>query len=291
MVALDQTGFGVSRYHADRGYRSHLSLVLDETDAALLGVFANEVKAAAICCINVASSLNAVGFSKLCPLPQALASFSPSFPRSFEIVKSSRLALHLTPPVRAGLSGFSYYLRSMRDELAPLLVRNAITGGVTRQEVVAAREATNAASCFAKLTLKDTISIEQRLTAEYEVAHMGYLVALIDDVLEGKSPLLVDGQLEKAKTEFLVREKRVAINAEAIVTDPGSQERVVVSNLSQGGLAFRGNALYAPGQDIRIRLMTSGRELLGRIVWRAGHKAGMSFFDQLSAGDDLLLAA
>ncbi|MBX9926302.1 MAG: PilZ domain-containing protein, partial [Hyphomicrobiaceae bacterium] len=184
-----------------------------------------------------------------------------------------------------------YYLRTMRDEVDRLLLLEATNGGITRNDINAAREASYTASCFAKLTLKDLISIEGRLADAYEVAHMSYLTRLLDDVLEGKSPLLVNGQLERAKTDFLVREQRVQINAEASVQDPVRQELVIVQNISQSGLAFRSSSTYEAGQRIRVRLTTSGRELLGRIVWRIGHRAGVAFFYPLDQDDDLLLAA
>ncbi len=291
MVALDDAGFGVSRYHADNGFRDRLTLALDEAEMLLLQSFAGDVKSAAIACINLSSCLNAVGFSRSFRFPDGIDGFKPVFPQSFAPVKASSLAVHLTPPVRSGLGGFVYYLRTMRDEVDRLRVLEATNGGITRNDITAAREATYTASCFGKLTLKDLISIEGRLADAYEVAHMSYLTRLLDEVLEGKSPLLVNGQLERAKTDFLVRERRVQINAEASVQDPVRHELVIVSNISQGGLAFRSPSPYELGQRIRVRLTTSGRELLGKIVWRMGQRAGMVFFYPLDQDDDLLLAA
>lgn len=290
MVAYDDAGISHSRYQADHGFRSHLSLVLDDHDAALLDRFSGEVKSSAISCINIGSCYNAAGFSKNFQLPADIVSFAPSYPHSFAEIKGSALFQELTPPVRSCLTGFRSFLRGMREELTALL-EIAAARPITRHDVANARDVTNSAACFAKLALKDLASIEARLNSEYEVAHMSYLVALLDDILEGKSPLLVDGRLEKAKTDFLLRERRVEINAEAIVWDPAIQERVIVSNVSQGGVSFRCDGDYAAGQKIRLRLMTSGRELLGHIVWRKGRKVGVAFYQPLELGDDLLIAA
>lgn len=291
MVALDDAGFGVSRYHADNGFRDRLTLALDEAETILLHKFATDVKAAAISCINASSCLNAVGFSKNFRFPDGIEKFRPAFPSSFTEVKASSLATHLTPPVRSGIGGFVFYLRTVRDELDRLIKTEAEQGGITRNDVGSARDAAYTASCFAKLTLKDLVSIEGRLADVYEVAHMSYLTRLLDDVLEGKSPLLVNGQLERPKTDFLVRERRVQINAEATVSDPVRRELVIVQNISQGGLAFKSPSSYLPGQRIRVRLTTSGRELLGKIVWRLGQRAGIAFFYPLDHNDDLLVGA
>ncbi|NJM55058.1 MAG: PilZ domain-containing protein [Verrucomicrobiae bacterium] len=290
MAALDEAGYGVSRYHVENGFRDRLSLALEEAEMVLLKAFADDVKTAAINCINLSSCLNAVGFSRRFNFPPEITEFAPNFPHSFATVKSSALAGHLTPSVRSGLNGFVYYLRSMREALDALLALETARGGVTSADIAQARDATYTASCFAKLTLKDLISIEGRLADAYEVAHMSYLTRLLDEVLEGKSPLLANGHLERAKTEFLVRERRVQINAEASVADPARRELVIVQNISQGGLAFKSSSAYHAGQRIRVRLTTSGRELLGRIVWRMGTRAGVTFFYPLEANDDLLLA-
>ena len=290
MAALDEAGFGVSRYHIDNGFRDRLALALEEAEMILLKTFSEQVKTSAIACINLSSCLNAVGFSRRFNFPPEITEFTPKFPHSFAAVKSSGLASHLTPSVRSGLDGFVYYLRCMREALDGLLALETERGGISSADIALARDATYTASCFAKLILKDLISIEGRLADAYEVAHLSYLTRLLDDVLEGKSPLLANGHLERAKTEFLVRERRVQINAEATISDPVRHELVIVQNISQGGLAFKSFSAYTAGQRIRVRLTTSGRELLGRIVWRMGPRAGMTFFYPLETDDELLLA-
>jgi len=64
MAALDEAGFGVSRYHVENGFRDRLALALEEAEMILLKTFSEQVKTSAIACINLSSCLNAVGFSR-----------------------------------------------------------------------------------------------------------------------------------------------------------------------------------------------------------------------------------
>jgi hypothetical protein len=269
--------------------RELYSVVLDDANLMLLRQFASEVKTASSSCIALGSCFNAVGFSKTVRLPINIANYAPNPPlQSARSIRETHLYSYFSPRVQSGLKGFGYYLTNMRDELEVVLNRHQTIGFVTSEDVRAANDATGTAACFAKLILKDLVSIESRLAEEYEVAQMNYLMALLDQILEGKSPLLIDGGLAKLRTDFKGRERRLAINADAYVTNPIGHERVIITNISQGGLAIKGSIHHMLAQPIRLKLVDSGRVLSGRVVWRDDDRAGVSFHFMLSEDDELL---
>ena len=266
------------------------SVSLNDEEAGLLELFGSDAKAAAVCSVNLLSVYNAVDFSKGMLLPAGLANFSPAYPQSFAVLPGSGLLTLLAPATRSGLKGFSYYLAKSQDELVRTFeIAHRQNGIVYHRDVAQARDATSSAACFAKIALKDLISIQTRVRREFEVAQMSYLASLLDDVLEGKSPLLADGRLVPVRTEFTIRQRRVELNAEALVAEPHRfEQRVLVTNISQGGLGFKGAREFAIGQAIEITLMMSNRRFPGRIVWKLGSQAGVEFFEPLAEADPLL---
>lgn len=264
------------------------AIVMSDGDAALLLRFSGEVRAAAISCLNLLSCFNAVGLAQYRPLPQRLGAFKPSQPLSFHELRASALADLFKPATCAGLKGFALFLATSGDELEQVLRGQLDAGVVSKAMVERASDAAATAACFAKITLKDLVAIHRRLFREFDVAECSYLASLLDDVLQGKSPLLVDGQLVGVKTDFEIRDVRVELNAEAFVAGAAMGDRVLVRNISQGGLGFDGTARFCPSQLVEIRLTHSGRKLQGRVVWKVGTKAGVEFLTRLDEADALL---
>lgn len=275
-------------FRADASFRSRIPLVLDDGDSVILNSFTTDVIEAAISCVSFASFFNAAAFTRRLALPADLARFAPSYPHSFAVVRGCALSSHLTPAVRLGMQAFTDYLRQMRQDLPALQATAAMRQGIAREDVAPLRDVTLTACCFAKLTLKDLVTIHERTAANFEAAQLRYLVAMLDDVLEGRSPLFVDGRIEKPKSQFLSRERRVHLNADAIVAEHANRERVVVSDISRGGLAFQGYGIYEPGQKLEIRLVVNGRDFHGKVLWRNRNKAGMGFRTPLPPNDELL---
>lgn len=270
----------------------HACVSLDDGNAALLALFSQDVVGAAICTVSLLSCFNSVEYSKGMPLPANLAAFAPIAPRSFALLPGSGLLSVLAPATRSGLKGFLYYLSNTAEELSRVVeIAHAQGGIVYRGDLAQARDAANSAACFAKLALKDLVSIHARVRHEFEVAQMNYLAALIDDVLEGKSPLLSGGRISPVRAEFQIRQRRVELNAEALVADPRRFERhVVVTNISAGGLGFKGASEFVTGQAVEIKLVSSPRQFTGKIVWKLGTEAGVEFFKPLPETDELLKA-
>jgi hypothetical protein len=270
------------------GYQASVSL--NDEEAALLELFGSDCKTAAISTVNLLSAYSAVAYSKGLRLPANLIAFAPPKPHSFAVLPGSGLLSLLAPATRSGLKGFAYYLGKTQDELVRILDIAARQQGIVYDgDVVEAREVTSSAACFAKIALKDLVTIQTRIRREYEVAQMNYLASLLDDVLEGRSPLLADGRLVPVRTEFLIRQRRVELNAEALVAEPHRfEQRVLVTNVSQGGLGFKGASEFSNGQTIAITLVHSTRRFVGKIVWKLGSQAGVEFFEPLDMADPLL---
>ena len=263
---------------------------LSDADAVILLQFTAEVKRAAISCATLMSWLNAVGLSKTLRLPKGVAAVVPTSAQpSFVAVRQSALVALLTPAVVVGLRGFSHFLNVSADAVAVLMSAPDVHPHGKFPDTASASDSLSSAACFAKVTLKDLIAIHERLFREFDVAELSYLSALLDDVLQGHSPLFADGELVAVRTNFTIRDIRVAMTAEAIVAQSGAVTRVVVRNLSRSGLGFEAAGAIETGEMVVVRLSTSGRQLKGRVVWKVGQKAGVEFSERLDDSDSLFL--
>lgn len=268
--------------------RRNAALSLTDRDAELLVRFSSDVRAAAISCATLLSCFNAVGFSKALRLPHNIAAFAPMSLPSLPALSNSPLPALFSPATRAGLKGFDMFLTHGREELEKVLALHHSNGAVRKAEVASASDVMNTAACFAKITLKDLVVIHGRLFHDFDVAQMNYLAGLLDDVLQGKCPLLADGKLSPVRADFFVRERRVELNAEALVVNTHKIVRVMVCNISLGGLGFEGQGAFEMGQLVEITLLATGRRLDGRLSWRVGQRAGVAFARQLEETDPLL---
>jgi hypothetical protein len=268
--------------------RRSSAINLSDSDALLLLQFSAEVKQAAISCASLLSWLNAADLSRQVTLPASITSVMPPRPqRAFLTVGQSSLRPMLTPAVGVGLKGFALFLSSSADAVEALVAMFGPDALVNVADTATAGDRLTGAACFAKMTLKDLIAIHERLFREYDVAELSYLAAMLDDVLQGQSPLFADGNLVAPKTNFAIRDIRVALNADAVVAQSDIVARVVVRNISRGGLGFEAAGNIETGQTVVVRLTTSGRQLTGRVVWKVGQKAGVEFFQRLEDHDDL----
>ena len=266
------------------------SIVVTDAEAAVLLAFNAQVRAAAISCSNLLSCYSAVDVSTKFRLPATIANFAPE-PTTFEALRGTALQSLFKPATWAGLKGFARFLAQSRAELEAVLEIHHRVGFVGKNDVEQASEIAIAAACFAKITLKDLIAIHRRLFREFDVAELSYHANMLDDVLQGKSPLLENGKLVPVRTDFELRDVRVRLNAEAWVAGRSQGDRIMVRNISRGGLGFDGAGRVLTGQAIEVRLLQSGRKLNGRVVWKVGDKAGVEFFDRLEDGDTLFGAA
>jgi len=264
------------------------SIVVSDEDAAAFLAFSGQVKAAAISCSNLLSCYNAMGLSPV-RLPPSIANVSPAL-EPFDVATAPALKSLFKPATWVGLKGFAQFMAQSRSDLQTVLAIQHRAGGVTKADVEQAQEIVTAAACFAKITLKDLIAIHRRLFREFDVAELSYHANLLDEVLQGKSPLLVDGGLIPVKTDFELRDPRVSLDAEAWVAGSHRGEIIMVRNISAGGLGFDGAARIATGQAVEVRLALTGRKLTGRVVWKVGDKAGVEFTDRLAPSDPLLSA-
>jgi hypothetical protein len=261
---------------------------LSEADAAALDAFAADVKAASISCANLLSCFNAASLTKALRLPVGIAKFAPVALRPAPAVASGPLSGLFSPAAKAGLKGFDLFLVHGREELEQILTLHQRDGAVRKADVAKAGDVLSTAACFAKITLRDLVAIYARLFRDFDVAEMNYLAGLLDEVLQGKSPLLAEGRLTPVRTDFLIRERRVELTAEAMLIRTHEVEHVVVCNISQGGLGFEGPSRFEMGQMVEIKLLASGRSLEGRLAWRIGNRAGVAFARSLEETDPLL---
>lgn len=262
------------------------SIELSDAEAGVLLAFTRQVKTASISCSNLMCCYNVAAASSRFRLPVSIAHFAHEYP-PFATLTGPALQGLFKPATLAGLRGFARFLDQSRADLEALLDHQHRVGFAGSDAVAPAREIVMAAACFAKITLKDLIAIHRRLFREFDVAELSYHANLLDDVLQGKSPLLEDDQLIPVRTDFELREARVMLNAEAWVAGGAQGDRIMVRNISLGGLGFDGAARVMAGQMIEVRLLQSSRKLRGRVAWKVGDKAGVEFAERLDDADPL----
>ena len=166
------------------------SIVVSDQDAGVLLAFTAQVRDVSTCLANLLSCYNTVDGSALHRLPANIANFAP-IEAPFVLEQALDLRGLFKPATWVGLKGFARFIGQSRSELELLLGLQHRSGGVGMAEVSRALEIATGAACFAKITLKDLIAIHRRLFREYDVAELSYHANLLDDVLQGKSPLLV----------------------------------------------------------------------------------------------------
>lgn len=264
------------------------AVVLSDSEASVLLLFTAEAKAAAISCINLLCCYNVVANAATGRLPWIITQFVPNEPSSTDDLFTGRLAVLFKPATRSGQRGFGRFLAHSRDEIERLIELQESAGHLTKADIARGSDVASTAACFAKITVKDLVAIHRRLFREFDVAELSYLSSLLDDVLQGHSPLIVDGRLMPVKTDFEIRDIRVDLVAEAIIANTRSVERVLVRNISQSGLGLDGAQQLKPSELVEIRLSHSSRRLAGRVVWKVGNKAGVEFIERLDDKDTLL---
>lgn len=264
--------------------------ILKEGDAAQQRhLFFYDVKATAIAIVKLLSCFNAASMSSSFRLPERLDAAVPEYPYSFMILDGSEVLKQITSATRAGLKGYRHYLLQVKDAVAGLMHSPGAGAPVKRDEIGGPIEVASTAACFAKLAVNDCLTIARRSGLESEVPQLSYLVSLLDDVIGGKAPLWSDRGFIEPRSDFTLRQRRVHLNALAVIVREHREERVMVTNLSIGGLGFEGAASFATGQPVMITLIDRKRTFPGIIVWRDGPHAGVRF-DQILATDDPLLA-
>jgi len=254
---------------------------LDE--ATQFDLFSHDVKAAVIACAKLLSCYHGAAHTSRFQLPSNLLEVAPSYPYAFKALEGGSLFRSLSPATRSGLKGFTYYLGRAREEAVLL-------SGDRSADVAIAIEVTSTAACFAKLAVADILAIERRQGHAFEIAQWSYLVALLDDVIEGRGPLWMDGRILEVRSDFRLRERRLNMTAVALVVSQQREEQVVIINLSRGGLGFQSAAPFEAGQCVEIKLLQPARIFAGQIMWRIGSKVGVKFAQPLPDDDPLLHA-
>lgn len=263
------------------------AIELTDEQAADLLLFSKQARDASRYCAYLMSAYNVMTVARH-PLPQGLEQYA-DVPRSFAIPLESLRPL-FKPATWVGLRGFRQLLTQSMEEFAEIRAADQERGGTLSRDVASARETTLAASCFAKITVKDLAAIHRRFFRDIDVAEFNYYANLLDDAIDGKAPLVEGDRLLPVKTDFQIRDPRVRINAQARIQGTSKAYLVCIRNVSPGGLGFDGGEDLLPGQQVELLLVQSGRRLLGRIAWKVGAKAGIEFAQRLEPNDPLMIA-
>ncbi|MEO1651260.1 MAG: PilZ domain-containing protein [Pseudomonadota bacterium] len=83
------------------------------------------------------------------------------------------------------------------------------------------------------------------------------------------------------------RERRVSMQADAIIKIGTRLASAFVVDAASGGLGLKLSAPLEPGERVTVEL-SSGRSFRGTIAWRRGMRAGLTFDKPLAPTDELL---
>ncbi|MGE0854407.1 MAG: PilZ domain-containing protein [Hyphomicrobiaceae bacterium] len=105
----------------------------------------------------------------------------------------------------------------------------------------------------------------------------------------GESPCVVEGRAEMPRWAQRRRHRRFLANIRGHARCKGTRESILVTDVSQGGLAMNCSGAFKEGDLVGVTLAT-GRRLFGTIVWVKGERCGVRFSRELPANDPLLAA-
>lgn len=253
-------------------------------------LFIYDVKATAIGIVKLLSCFNGASMTSSFRLPLGLDLAIPEYPYSFVLLDGSEFMRQLSNATRVGLKGYRHYLLQLSDEAKELMRVPGAGSAVSPDMVAGAVEVASTAACFAKLAVNDCLSVARKGGLHDEIPQLAYLVSLLDDVIGGKAPLWSDDGFVEPRSDFTLRQRRVHLNAMAVIVREHREEPVMVTNISLGGLGFEGAQSFGIGQAVVISLADQERSFAGIIAWRQAAHAGVRFDEALAADDPLLVA-
>lgn len=263
----------------------HLSV----EDARLLERFTAEVFASALSCTAILSCLNIIQFDRAIVLPTELRTYLPLNPMTFTAVAGSEISDLLHHETRNALSGYQYYLEAGKRLLSGHLEPGR--AGVTLEFLAfkAVQTPCNTASLFALLAVKDLARLYRDTGSAKWASDLAKLACDLDAATRGGSPYFVNRQFHVPGADEQMRGMRLQLNSEAMLGHQGTVRKVLIRDISQGGLGIEGVEAMQPGSRVTLQLPT-GRQLNGEVCWQEGARAGINLSERLALSDPLMCA-
>ena len=122
---------------------------------------------------------------------------------------------------------------------------------------------------------------------EISVENVNKLVDLLEGVRDGASPCFNNGTPRFPSWAQRRRFRRIVLNMEAMLVTNGREHKLLVADVSQGGMRIVTAQPLKIGAIVIVRLGT-GRRFVSVVSWQNGQSVGVRFNRELPPDDPLL---
>lgn len=270
----DRTGGGARNRRA-----VHVALAQEAHDIALLVAVTGSI-------------VNAIVAGRRPQLRTSMAAYLPGQPSLFTAsIGSDTASTALTPPTVQSLIAFYGLVNFARSATLGYSAKRepgGIAGPISMETLGEAWQAaaTQAIGTLSLLGYLDGDSILFSEGRDYAAATR--LVEMLWGVTLGRSPcvridgaIIVPGWIER-RTHL-----RREINAPGVLTVRGTQQRVVVRDLSAGGIGVEGAKAVAPGDRVRVSI-GDGMHFDGAVIWQRENRIGVKLIEPPKTANPLV---
>ena len=151
-------------------------------------------------------------------------------------------------------------------------------------------ECTNLWRCAAGagVEMLQTLDYHTRFSSgEINEENVSKLVNLLAGVRDGASPCLNNGKPSVPSWAQRRQFRRIVLNMEAMLVVNGREHKVLVADVSQGGMRIVTTQSLKIGAIVIARLQT-GRRFVSVVAWHNGQSVGVQFNRELPPDDPLL---
>ncbi|MEQ1578669.1 MAG: PilZ domain-containing protein [Hyphomicrobium sp.] len=256
-------------------------------EALLFERYTSEIYSSALSCAVILSCFNAIRFDRKITLPAELRSHVPVTPMTLTAIAASNFADLMDPETAAALNSFRYYLENGKRHLFENLVPGRFGSSIRFETLKVMHDAFRSAGHFILRVVKDLTCVHSRMGTSAWISQLTAVSAELEAASRGASPYFKDGAFCLPLPSRRMREMRFQLNSEAVLTYRGTTRRVVIRDISQGGIGVEGAATMHPGSSVQVQLPT-GRQLEGEVCWQNGTRAGIILSQRLPASDPLM---
>ena len=125
------------------------------------------------------------------------------------------------------------------------------------------------------------------LPGEINDENVNNLIGLLEGVRDGASPCINNGAPRFPSWAQRRRFRRIVLNMEAMLVVNGREHKLLVADVSQGGMRIVTAQPLTIGAIVIVRLRT-GRRFVSVVAWHNGQSVGVQFNRELPPDDPLL---
>ena len=189
----------------------------------------------------------------------------------------------------AALGGYQFYLEAGKRILGGYLDASRSAVAIDFQTFKDMQSPFSTAALFSLITVKDLASLYGDMASGTWIDELMSLGIELEEATRGAMPYYNSRRFEVPGATEQMRGLRLQLNSEAVLTHRGLSRKVLIRDISQGGLGIEGVDTMKVGSTITLQLPT-GRQLAGEVCWQEGARAGISLSERLPLSDPLMCA-